>query len=270
MSAGYAFGSVPAWSVVREGAGPLVATALHHGHDLRSEVAAALALDAATRLHEEDPFTGEFTRVGQTRIVTHRSRFEVDLNRPPEAAVYRTPDDAWGLGVWTAPPPESLVAASHALHEAFYAMLERELSDIASRHGGFVVYDIHSYNHRRAGPHAPPAPPAGSPDLNLGTGNLDRDRWGAVVDTFLDAVRAAAPGLDARENVRFRGGWLTRWVQLRFGDVGCALAIELKKTFMDEWTGRPDPARIAELGDILVATAVPVTGALTGALAARV
>lgn len=269
MSGG-APGPVAAWSVTRAGPGPLVATALHHGHDLRSEVAAVLALDAATRLREEDPFAGELTRVGQTRIVMHRSRFEVDLNRPPEAAVYRNPDDAWGLDVWTAPPAESLVAGSLALHHAFYAMLERELSGIARRHGGFVVYDIHSYNHRRAGPHAPPAPPAENPDLNLGTGNLDRTRWGAVVDAFLEAVRGSAPGLDARENVRFRGGWLTRWVQLRFGDVGCALAIELKKTFMDEWTGRPDPARIAELGDALVATAVPVTGALTGALAARV
>lgn len=269
MTAGYRGGPVPAWSVTRAGSGPLVAVALHHGHDLRPEVAAALTVDAATRRREEDPFTGEFTRVGQTRIVVHRSRFEVDLNRPPEGAVYRTPDEAWGLDLWAAPPPQSLVAASLALHEAFYAALERELEDIARRHGRFVVYDIHAYNHRRAGPQAPPSPRVESPDLNLGTGNLDRARWGGVVDAFLEAAGGAAPGLDVRENVRFRGGWLPRWVQSRFGDVGCALAIELKKTFMDEWTGRPDPDRIAELGDVLVATAVPVMGALMGTAAAR-
>ena len=29
-----------------------------------------------------------------------RSRFEVDLNRPREEAVYRVPEDCWGLDVW--------------------------------------------------------------------------------------------------------------------------------------------------------------------------
>lgn len=235
---------LPAWSITRADRSPVVAVAVHHGHELRPEVAALHRLSHAEREREEDPYTGVFTRLAGTRLVVHRSRFEVDLNRPPDGAVYRTTDDAWGLDLWREPPGDALVDASRAIHRAFYAALQEELAEVAARHGGFVVYDLHSYNHRRDGAEAPPAPQQENPDINLGTGSPDRATWGGVADAFLGALDASAPALDARENVRFRGGWLPRWVNGRFPGVGCALAIEPKKTFMDEWTGRPNPAAI--------------------------
>lgn len=76
------------------GPGPLVVTAVHEGHAAHADTLAHFALDDAERLREEDPFTADLTAVAETRIVGYRSRFEVDLNRPPEKAVYRTPDDA--------------------------------------------------------------------------------------------------------------------------------------------------------------------------------
>ena len=56
------------------------------------------------------------------------------------------------------------------------------------------------------------------------------------------------------ENVRFEGRHLARWVHENYGDVGCALAIELKKVFMDEWTGELDLERMSQLGDALIAS----------------
>ena len=67
---------------VRCSQGPVIAVANHNGHELRSEVAALSALDKASRLREEDPFTGEWAEVVPTSLVARRSRFEVDLNRP--------------------------------------------------------------------------------------------------------------------------------------------------------------------------------------------
>ena len=40
------------------------------------------------------------------------------------------------------------------------------------------------------------------------------------------------------------------------------LAIEFKKTFMDEWTGEPDEARIGFLAEALARTMDPVLQAL--------
>jgi hypothetical protein len=46
--------------------------------------------------------------------------------------------------------------------------------------------------------------------------------------------------LDVRENVKFRGGNVPRWIHETFPNSGCAVAIEFKKFFMDEWTGELD------------------------------
>ena len=242
------------------GEGPLVATAIHDGHVVRPEVAELLALDDAQRLREEDPFTAEWTTLAPTRVVGLRSRFEVDLNRPRDGALYLTPEQAWGLTVWRRTLPANVVAHSLAEYDAFYSLLRRLLDEKVHRHGRFVVFDIHSYNHRRDGPDAPPADPLANPEINVGTGTMPRWRWARLVDRFLNDLRsgdrAGARPLDVRENVRFRGGYLAKWVHGAYPNSGCAIAIEVKKFFMDEWTGRPDRDAIASIGHALSA-AVP-------------
>ena len=80
------------------GEGPLIAIALHDGHSVRNEVRPFLTVSGEDRLREEDPFTAQWTRMAPCAVVATRSRFEVDLNRSPKAAIYRSPDDAWGSG----------------------------------------------------------------------------------------------------------------------------------------------------------------------------
>ena len=243
--------------MLHEESGPVVATAIHDGHAVRHEVAKRLALEEATRLREEDPFTARLAAVAPTWLVPVRSRFEVDLNRPRDQAVYRGPDDAWDLEVWSEPFEEELIARSLAEYDAFYALLERVLRERERRHGSFVLLDLHSYNHRREGPDGPAADPALHPEINVGTGTVDRARWGALVDRFcadLAACRVRGHPLDVRENVAFMGGEMAAWVHRTFPATGCALAIEVKKTFMDEWSGRVDDAHLADLRRALKAT----------------
>ena len=57
------------------GHGPLVATAIHDGSEVREEVLTHMALDEPSRLREEDPFTAQWTGVAPTRVVGLRSRF---------------------------------------------------------------------------------------------------------------------------------------------------------------------------------------------------
>jgi hypothetical protein len=172
--------------------------------------------------------------------------------------VYRAPDDAWGLDLWRAPLGKEQVEESLRVYDAFYAELTRRLEEAAAA-GSFVVLDLHSYNHRRGGPDAPPASPAENPEVNVGTGSLDRGRWSGVADLFMELLggcRVLDHRLDVRENVRFQGGELSRWVNDRYGDRGCALAIEFKKTFMDEWSGALVEHHLDQLVHAL-ATVVP-------------
>lgn len=247
------------------GSGPLIATAVHDGHETREDVAKHIALSDLEQLREEDPFTGQWANVAPIRIVGTRSRFEVDLNRPRENAVYRKPEDAWGLTVWKDDPANEMFETSLAQYDAFYSAMHEFFTAIVEQHGHFVVFDLHTYNHRRQGPDGPVADPDANPQVNLGTGTMDRHRWGSVVDAFTDSLRSFDfPGgpLDVRENVKFRGGNWPRWIHENFPTTGVAIAIEFKKFFMDEWSGEPNEAMVAAIGDALQSTVPAVLGSL--------
>lgn len=258
----------PPFILTGDWSGQHVATAIHTGHDLRPEVAELMSLDEETRLREEDPFTDAIGAGCPARVVVNRSRFEVDLNRAQDEAVYRRPEDAWDLEVWRESPlPDDVTERSRDIHDAFYAELGQRLDEVATR-GPFVLYDIHSYNHRRDGADEPEAPSEDNPEVNVGTGSLDRERWGAVVDAFMGSVAdERTPGglIDVRENVRFEGAELSRWVHERYPDHGVALALEFKKTYMDEWTGEPDRERIDALAAAVAQSVEPVLAALRSA-----
>jgi hypothetical protein len=236
------------WTI-QQGSGRIVATAIHDGHDLRPEVADAMVLGDSERLREEDPYTGQAVVDVPAHIVVHRSRFEVDLNRGPDEAVYRTPEQSWGLQLWEpGEPNDGLVQRSLDLHSEYYVDLAKVLHRVAEQHDHFVLLDIHSYNHRRSGPDGPPQPQEDAPDINIGTFSMPRDRWAFLIDPWMETLRQFdfnGRTLDVRENVAFQGkGNQTRFVHERYPDRGCAIAVEFKKFFMDEWTGEPDPGEL--------------------------
>ncbi|CAN5482132.1 N-formylglutamate amidohydrolase [soil metagenome] len=258
MDSGQTSTDLTAFSIAT-GAGPLVAAAIHDGHAIDPETLAHVALSESERLREEDPYTARLTTVAPTRIVGHRSRFEVDLNRPSEGAVYLTPDDAWGLTVWKDKLPEAVVKRSMAIYDAFYAAVEEVVEKKIRENGAVVVYDLHSYNHRRQGPEGPVADAEANPEVNIGTGSLDTERWGPLVERFMADLREGAhlagqPDLDVRENVKFQGGNFPTWAHRRFGTSACVIAVEFKKTFMNEWTGELDRDHFSRLQSALAHT----------------
>ena len=98
---------------------PVVATAVHNGHELRPEIARSMRLGSEIRLREEDPYTDFFAVAFDTSVVVHRSRFEVDLNRPRTTAIYLEPADAWGLELWKEPLSVEAQQATLSLYDKF-------------------------------------------------------------------------------------------------------------------------------------------------------
>lgn len=228
------------WSISR-GEGPVVATAIHGGHDMRPEVARYVALGDAERRREEDLYT-DWTDAGDSQVVVRRSRFEVDLNRPRDKAVYLSPEDCWGLELWSEPLPEEIVEDSRRLHDQFYEELHALIDYTWQRWGKVLILDLHSYNHRRTGSGQPPADQRSHPDINVGTRWVDRRKWGPLIDTLQQSLRShqvKGAKLDVAENIKFEGAYLVQWANATFTDV-CALALEVKKIYMDEVAGKLD------------------------------
>ena len=236
---------------------PLVAAAIHAGHEVRPEVRDVLFIDEPTRLREEDPYTDTWTFIAETRLVGLRSRFEVDLNRPRDRAVYLTPDDAWGLRVWRSEPPHDLISRSLAEYDTFYAEMKRMFDAMEERYKAFVVFDLHSFNHRRDGADGAVADPHLNPEVNIGTGSMNRQKWHQLVDRFIDELgssESGSNGLDVRENVKFKGGYFSKWIHETYPESACCLAIEFKKTFMDEWSGGAVPGSLSAIASALEST----------------
>ncbi|MEO8071668.1 MAG: N-formylglutamate amidohydrolase [Acidobacteriota bacterium] len=244
------------WTI-KKGESPLIATAVHDGHNLRNEVAAIMKLSERDRLREEDPYTRSWVDVADTQIVALRSRFEVDLNRPREKAVYVTPDDCWGLDVWKERPSTEIIGNSLEEYDAYYSLIKEIFTETREKHGKFVVYDIHSYNHRRKGADGEPESAEENPEVNIGTGTMNREKWKPLVDRFIKDLREfdfMGRKLDVRENVKFKGGNQVKWLHENFAETGCGLAIEFKKFWMDEWTGEQDLEKVRAIHQALTST----------------
>lgn len=157
------------WCSMHGGSSLVLGTAIHNGHEVRREMAGRMALPGDERLREEDPFTEYTIRDFPNRVVFHRSRFAVDLNRARDKAVYLSPEQSWGLEVWDEPPTDEMIEKSLTMHDHYYIMLKTLLRELEEQFGRFVVFDIHSYNHRRDGPDEAPANPLEAPAINIGT-----------------------------------------------------------------------------------------------------
>lgn len=239
------------------GEGPLVSAAIHNGHALRGGLHDAISLTEPERLREEDPYTDVLADVAPTRIVGYRSRFEVDLNRPRDESVYLNPEQAWGLNVWREALPAPLAEQSRQLHDLFYGTIRGLLRQLVAAHQRVIVLDVHTYNHRRRDPDGSTSSPQENPEVNIGTGSMDRNEWASVADALINGLRRTEINgrpLDVRENVKFRGGHFPQWIHREFPRTVCAPAIEFKKTFMNEWTGDVDRVRLVKLRDALRAT----------------
>lgn len=243
---------------MNSGEGPVIVAAIHNGHYVRKELIPFMALSEKERTYEEDPYTGFLADIAPTRLVAMHSRFEIDLNREKSEAIYKSPEQAWGLKVWETEPTVELISKSLQAYEEFYAQMESLISNKIWKYGYAIVYDLHSYNHCREGK---PAPQRVNPDVNIGYNGLDRSIWATVIDGFaasmkkwpIDGLR-----LDVRENIKFRGGHFSTWINRNFDNKACALAIELKKIFMDELTGEVNERMLSDIKKALAFTITDV------------
>lgn len=238
--------------VLEEKGGPIFALAIHDGHQLADQLTPIMNLSESERLREEDPFTGMLTDIDTNRLVVKTSRFQVDLNRSIQDAVYLRPDQAWGLQVWKEAPTKIMLTELQRSYHYIQKILSLIIENSIQKYGYFIIYDIHSYNAKRQGPDEIVDTEA-NPQINIGTLN-NKGIWRPLIDSFVKYIkdhRIQDQPIDIRENVKFSGGYLSKWITSKYGQKGCVLSIEFRKDFMNEWTGIPHLDHIESLRKIL-------------------
>ena len=235
---------------------PIVCTAIHNGHDLSPEVNANMALPGADRLREEDPYTERFVDISGNTIIGRLSRFDVDLNRRKETSIYLEPKDCWGLVARKEQPSPVALQQSSSMYDDFYEETFNYFKQMEEKFGKFFVFDIHSYNHHRLGTDQPFDDPDKNPEVILGTSNMT-EKWFPLVKKIQEDLKNYDyfnDHLDVRINVKYPGGNFPRWIHTNFPNSACVIALEFKKTFMDEWTGEVEDVEVQELKKALAST----------------
>lgn len=233
---------------------PVLALAIHNGHRIPEALMPYTQISAEDRFREEDPFTDYIAGYYANHVILETSRFAVDLNRNPERSVYQNPEDAWGLKVRSSMVPPNVLAGLRHSYDNWYAMLQYQIDQMLERHPLIVVLDIHSYNHRRGGPDAPPDPQEKNPDIILGRSNMAKDFYPFVEDLRqrLDGQNFLGHSLDVRCDVKFPGGNLPRFLHKHYPCKVLCVAVEFKKIFMDEHSGVLNPVRLHALRQIFL------------------
>ena len=217
--------------------------AVHDGHHFRKDLWENCAHSEYDRWYEEDPCTTEMIRSHPIVIAGCDSRFEYDLNREPASAIY---EDAWGKELWKKPLSKKERIKSMEKHNNFYRVVHALISKLESIHKVCIVYDLHSYNWQRWNRIVP--------TWNLGTDNIDQDRFKDEIESWRQALsEIALPGdipTTARVNDTFFGnGYFLKFISENFENT-LVLATEVAKIYCDEVDQRiyPEVVRAIELG----------------------
>lgn len=202
--------------------------AIHDGHQFRKELWDNCLHSEYDRWYEEDPETKSMIESHPIVIAGCDSRFEYDLNRFPEEAVFET---AWGKQLWREPLPETMKEKSLQKHTDFYRVTHALISKLDELFGVSIIYDMHSYNWQRWDREVP--------TWNLGTSNVDSSRFGDNIETW----RQSLSEINLPNNIKstalindtFQGnGYFLRYITKNFKNT-LVLATEIAKVYCDEY-----------------------------------
>ncbi len=206
---------------------PYVCAAVHDGHQFRKELWDNCLHSEYDRWYEEDPCTKDMIAFHPIVISGLDSRFEYDLNRAPEDAIY---EDAWGKQLWKTPLEEQMRAKSLQKHTDFYKVVRTLIQKLEEKFETCIVYDMHSYNWQRWEREVPV--------WNIGTTNIDQTRFSESIESWR-AILEKTPlpnGLQstAKINDTFQGnGYFLKFITQNFKNT-LVLATEIAKIYGDE------------------------------------
>lgn len=207
---------------------PYICAAIHDGHQFRKELWDNCLHTEYDRWYEEDPETKNMIASHPIVIAGCDSRFEYDLNRPPEEAVFET---AWGKQLWKTPLPNEQKQKSLAKHNAFYKVVHALVETIETKYGVAIVYDMHSYNWKRWDREVP--------TWNLGTTNVDNERFGDDIEIWRQSLSEIKlpnniKSIALINNTFFGNGYFLKFITNSFKNT-LVLATEIAKVYCDEY-----------------------------------
>jgi hypothetical protein len=234
---------------------PLIGLAVHAGHRLREELSTKMGVDEDDRRYDEDTHSDFFIEDFPVQLIGLDSRYEYDIDRKREQAVYLKPFQCWGKKVWQTPPSKGELEISYQKYDEAHELIEFFVEQMLAYFHKAVVLDLHTYSYKRQ---MYGARSAALPLFNVGSSQLDRKKQAKILDALLEGLRKVhLPGIPviALENDLFKGdGAVATHLVGKFPEAA-VVPLDIKKVFMDETTGEIDDPLARKLRDQLYAIA---------------
>lgn len=218
--------------------------AVHDGHHFRKELWDNCKQTEYERWYEEDPSTLDMIESHPIVIAGCDSRFEYDLNRDPDNAIY---EDAWGKELWHKPLSADMLRKSIFKHNNFYRVVQSLVAKLESIHPMCIVYDMHSYNWKRW--------PREVPTWNIGTSNIDQIRFEKDIESWRKSLSEIQlpediPSTALVNDTFFGNGYFLKYISKNFKNT-LVLATEVAKVYCDEMSQRIFPEVVWAIEDSL-------------------
>ncbi|WP_292891119.1 N-formylglutamate amidohydrolase [Nonlabens sp.] len=223
---------------------PYACAAIHNGHHFSKDLWDNCSHTEYDRWYEEDPCTGQMISGLPITLIAQDSRFEYDLNRAPEQAIYET---AWGKTLWKKPLSQDKKDRALSKHKNFYNVVHALTMKLEALFGSVVFYDLHSYNWKRWDREVPV--------FNIGTINIDEEKYRPEIIQWQDILDGIKLPIDQKVNCKindvFKGnGYFLNFVSKNSLNT-LVLATEISKIYADEITGRIFPEVVTAIQDLL-------------------
>ena len=221
---------------------------LHAASRIRPQLLNNIAVSKKERFYDEDPFTEQFIRNFPIKIIALDSRFEYDLNRNRDSCIYKKYKKKWNLKIWNDLPSDAEKQISYLKFDEFYGLMDIVNEFIVKNHKYAFLFDMHSFCYQR---HEKKLWYKDElPEINIGTKASNRKFFKPAIEQFRNNISKTVIDkhkIRVAENEIFKGGYLSRRTGKKHYNRILTFALEYKKIFMDELSGKLFPEILESL-----------------------
>ncbi|MFH1263472.1 MAG: N-formylglutamate amidohydrolase [Pseudomonadota bacterium] len=237
---------------------PLIGLAVHAGSRIREELQSKMGIEAEERKYDEDTYSDYFIADFPVQLIGLDSRYEYDVDRKREQAIYLKPFQCWGRKVWQTPPTKEEMEISYQKYDEAHELIDFFVNESIMKFGKATVLDVHTYSHKRP---LYGARTSTLPVFNVGTTKLDRKSHTKAIDQLLadlKGVQLNGAAVTVAENDVFKGdGAIISALAPKY-PAALIVPLDIKKVFMDETSGKVDET----IAQQIRASLAPIIGKL--------
>lgn len=165
---------------------PVVALMPHTGHHVREEILSKMSIEEDDRATDEDARLTGLVAEFPIQVFGLDSRYEYDLDRKKDDAIYLKPFQCWGKKVWVNPPSKDEIEVSLQKYDEFHDLLDYLYDEFLKINSKLVVVHVQGVTPKAGTKISTPY------QIDVDTSLLESAQL-KQIDVFMNELKTASP-----------------------------------------------------------------------------